>query len=341
MPTVFGFTWRIAEYTEVILAFVIALLIIGFYLLLRYNQYVKNKKNQSYQLFLFKTKQLGLSNFQNKILNGIITTLELSDPGDILDNSELFESAIGNFLSYLKSRQEREDSLAAICKDLIITYEKLYHPTSFKNPLENLADIENKTLLYVITRDNTVFIGKIINREELSFTLEVFRTIKEISKITADISIDVFLWRAGDAEYSFQSKILSVEGNRLKILIPEEFNRGKEVRHPYIDVIIPSLITEITAAGEPAEAIKNNNSSNIVVYKLHEDELIARVSKKLDYRKTYTLNFVLSDFKMKITAIIIADRTLREENVFYYTFRFTEVSDAAKNILKTYIAAHR
>jgi len=48
----------------------------------------------------------------------------------------------------------------------------------------------------------------------------------------------------------------------------------------------------------------------------------------------------MSDFKMKITAIVIADRTIQEENVFYLTFRYTEISEAARSILKTYIQEH-
>jgi len=43
---------------------------------------------------------------------------------------------------------------------------------------------------------------------------------------------------------------------------------------------------------------------------------------------------------MRITAIIIAERTIHEENVYYNTFRFIEISDAAKAILKKYISEH-
>lgn len=341
MDTIFGIRWRIADYSEILLAFIIIIIIIAFIVLLRYNQHLKNKKIQAEQLFLFKIKQLGLTNFQVKILDGLLHTLRLSDASVILDNPGLFESAIGSFLAYLKSRGEKEDSLASICRDLIITYEKLYNQSTFKTPLQMISEMEIGLLLFISTKNGISFIGKITQIEPGQLTLATFRSARDIN-IPEGTDANAFVWRAGDAEYSFKTSVLSVAVNSLCIRLPEEFNRGKEVRHPYIDTIIPCTISPAVAAHpEASKTPKTDNSSlSAVIHKIHQDELIVRTSRKLDYRQTYNIGFILSDFKMRITAIVIADRTIQEENVFYLTFRYTEISEAARSILKTYIQEH-
>lgn len=341
MDTIFGIRWRIADYTEILLAILIIVIVIAFVVLLRYNQHLKNKKIQAEQLFLFKIKQLGLTNFQVKILDGLIHTLNLSDASVILENPGLFESSIASFLAYLKSRGEKEESLSSICRDLIITYEKLYNHTTFKTPLQTINELETGLLLFVTTRANSIFIGKISRIEPGKIILAIFRSARDIN-VAEGVDADAYVWRAGDAEYSFKTKVLSVTGNTITILLPEEFNRGKEVRHPYIDTIIPCTISQAPSGQSDASKAGKNDGEPLsaVIHKIHQDELIVRTSKKLDYRQTYTINFIMSDFKMKITAIVIADRTIQEENVFYLTFRYTEISEAARSILKTYIQEH-
>ncbi|HSV96216.1 MAG TPA: hypothetical protein VLM75_04695 [Spirochaetota bacterium] len=338
MDTIFGIRWRIADYTEILLAFIIILVILTFFGLLRYNQRLKNEKIQAEQLFLFKIKQLGLSNFQVKILDGLVHTLRLPDASMILENQGLFESAIGSFLAYLKSRGEKEDSLTSICRDLIITYEKLYNQSTFRTPLQMITEMEIGLLLFITTKSGTIFIGKITQIEPGQLTLATFRSTREIN-ILEGTDADAFVWRAGDAEYSFKTRTLSIADKSVSILLPEEFNRGKEVRHPFIDTIIPCTITKIAAA--QLDSIKNDTAPlSAVIHKIHQDELIVRTSRKLDYRQSYTIDFILSDFKMRITAIVIADRTIQEENVFYLTFRYTEISEAARSLLKKYIQEH-
>ena len=341
MKTIFGVEWPIPDIIGISLTLLFLLLILGFYLLFRYNQSLQSKKSQAQQLFLFKTRQLGLSNFQVRMLNGIVDTLRLADPMKIMEGPELFESAIGSFLTLLSEKHEKGESLAPICQDLIITYEKLYHPTAFRRPLERISDIEDRQLLYLTTRDETVFIGKLIKKEDSRFVLQVFRSPQRIVTIREGEPLTVFLWRAGDAEYTFNSKLLAVGPNTVEIEVPQEFDRGKEVRHPFVDVIIPCIITELIAAQEgQREEQRTPVEMNGIIYKLHADELIMRIPRKLDYNKTYVISFTLADFKMRITAIIIAERTIHEENVYYNTFRFIEISDAAKAILKKYISEH-
>lgn len=341
MDTIFGIRWRIAGYTEILLAVLVIVAIIAFVVLLRYNQHLKNKKIQAEQLFLFKIKQLGLTNFQVKILDGLIHTLNLSDASVILENPGLFESSIASFLAYLKSRGEKEESLSSICRDLIIIYEKLYNHSTFKTPLQTINDLEIGLLLLVVTRANSIFIGKISRIEPGKIVLGIFRSLHNID-IGEGVDAEAYVWRAGDAEYSFNTKVLDATGNTITILLPEEFNRCKEVRHPYIDTIIPCTITPAPSGQSEFSKTGRNDGEPLsaVIHKIHQDELIVRTSKKLDYQQTYTINFVMSDFTMKITAIVIADRTIQEENVFYLTFRYTEISEAARSILKTYIQEH-
>lgn len=336
METIFGIKWKIADYVEVLLIVVPIILLAAFYALIRYYQYLNNKKNQARQLFLFKLKQLGLSNFQTKVLYSIINTLALADPNRILESPEMFESAIGDFLKFLKNKGEKRESISAICKDMIITYERLYHPAVFKDPMESIAELEPGQLLYIsINASKTVFIGKLLENDSDSITLKLFRHDQEIG-IPENADITVYLWRAGDAEYNFNSTITEVGFDRVVIKTAREFNRGKEVRRPYVDVVIPCVVKEHEEVEQENKKKKKPEITG-VIYKLHEDELIIRTASKMDYRKKYELFFTISDFKMKIIAIVIADRTLQEENVFYFTFRYIEISDAAKNLLKKYI----
>ncbi len=79
----------------------IFILIAMLLLLLRYSYRLKEVKIKAAQLFLFKAKKMGLSNYQFKILRGMVDILTLKDPNPILSDKTLYEKAIGSFLSYL------------------------------------------------------------------------------------------------------------------------------------------------------------------------------------------------------------------------------------------------
>ena len=339
--TVWGVKWRIAPVWEVILGIAIIGLVIAFFGLLRYQQQLKKKKISAYQLFLFKTKQKGLTNFQSKILHSMAETLNLSKPELIFSKPELFESAIGSFMAYLMNSEETRDSLESICKDLIITYEKMYHPSQFREPLYDLHALELNTMLYFKSEDDNVAIGKVDTITPDKINIRFFRKPKFIIDRFTENEVEVFFWRSGDAEYSFTTSVIEITDGIIQVAIPESFKRGKEVRHPYVEVIIPCVIEEIEGSdGQVSTGKTQEKEIKGTMYRFNEYEAVIRVSTDIDYNKQYSLNFELSDFKIEIVTQLLSDRTITEEQVYYVTFRFVSMSDAAKNIIKKYIAEH-
>jgi len=339
--TVWGVKWRIAPVWEVLLGIVIIGLIIAFFGLLRYYQTLKKKKASAYQLFLFKTKQKGLTNFQSKIMHSMADTLNLPRPEQLFNNPGLFESAIGNFMPYLMSSEETKDSLESICHDLIITYEKVYHAAQFKEPLADLRSLEVDTLLYFKTEEANVAIGKVDTITTDSINIVFFRKPKDIMTRFMDRDIDVYFWRSGDAEYSFTSHVNNIEGNIINIPIPETFNRGKEVRHPYVEVIIPCVISGIKDTDSKTDTGKKEPGEiNGTLNRLNEYEAVVRVNQELDYNKKYSLKFKMSDFKIDIVCQLLSDRTIAEDEIYYVTFKLLQMSEPARNIIKQYISEH-
>lgn len=338
METVWGVKWPIPSSFELFVIILVFFLVILFLVLFRYNLYFKRQKMHAQQLFLFKTKQLGLTNFQIKILNGLANTLKLKDSINLLRNPDLFESSLGKFLSFLREQEEHEESLHAISIDIIKTYEKLYHPESYKKPLDRIQDLEVDILICFFTEERGAYIGRVLERDEKSISLKIFGN-PDLLLESIEMPIKVYLWRKGDAEYTFNSKIINIENDLLYIELPEEFTRGEEVRHPYVDTIIPCTVSNLLSQGETGARVESEKI-NGTIYKLNEFESVLRLSSKLDYEKNYSLEFELSDFKMNISSKVISDRTITEENISYYTFRFVEMSEPAKNILTRYIKEH-
>ena len=95
IETVFGVIWRQASIFEITIIFLFISTIIFFLFLLKYNQVLKDRKIHDYQLFLFKLKRLGFSNFQIKIINNIVDILQLKDPNALPKDPELYEKAVG------------------------------------------------------------------------------------------------------------------------------------------------------------------------------------------------------------------------------------------------------
>jgi len=335
MDTVFGFKWPEASPTQVLfslLAFVILLLI---YLILKYMQYKKNQLVKDHSLFLFKTKRLGLSNFQIKVLTNIIDILKLPNPNTILHDPDAFERAVGKMLTFMKQRNEDEESFFNICKDLTITYEKLYHATRVRKPLESLKEIDINQLLYFVTEDGDIFFGKVAGVGNNVLSIKLFRGKKELQPVAGKNKIKVYIWRVGDAEYTFNTETVELSDSLLTIDLPGEFTRDQEFRHPYLDVIIPCKLIRVQDTPlEDAITVQGT------IYKLNDYESVIRLSEKQDYTHRYTLEFTISDFKFSVTSKIIANSAIPEDNVYYYTMKFEEISDAARNVLKNYIYEH-
>ena len=152
VDTIFGIKWRdAASSIEVIVILAVIILAIAAYSLYKYNLKLEKKIQQARLLFQFKIKQYGLTGLQIRIVNHIIEKRKLKDPQIIFDNPDLFEASIGEMLDYLKSCTEDGESLGNICKDLIITYEKLYHHKIARKPIEKISDIEEGVLLVFLS----------------------------------------------------------------------------------------------------------------------------------------------------------------------------------------------
>lgn len=338
MKTIFGLEWPVASGFEVFFIFALFGLIIAFFILFRYFTYLKDKNSHEEQFFNFKTKQLGLSNFQNKILLGVIRILRLKDYREILHLPERFEASIAPFLAYVHKKDESAESLLAICKDIVITYEKVYHHAAFRKPLDTLRDIEEGMLVYFQANDSLIYIGKIAGKDQSTLTLQIYREVKEEELLRK--KVNVFVWRNGDAEYTFESTVSAIENGTVRILIPDVFNRGKEVRHPFLEVMLPcSLSWKVKAAKEPGEE-PQIESVRGTIFKLNEHEIVVRLGNPISFDREYTVDFTLSDFKVRSPLKMMADSTISEENMHFYTFKFLELSPVANEIVKNYIIDH-
>ena len=262
----------------------------------------------------------------------MVEILRLANPNLIFEKKDLFEKAVTRFLTFLKNKDEKEETLSAICKDITITYEKLYNPVTYKKPLEHIEDIENDQLLYFVTNFENVYLGKIISKNKKGITVQLFRTKKGLYIPSDDNIVNVYIWRVGDAEYEFSTKILESDGNMILIERPLEFKREKEFRHPYMDVIVPAIARKLS--DEKPEEIK------ATLFKLNDYEAIIRTNNTLDYKHQYELEFKIMDFQFVISSKIVANRTIEEQNIFYYTLRYQQMTEAAMSVLKRYIYEH-
>ena len=161
MKTVFDVVWPVASSFDVAFIFVLVLLLVLAFVLVMYYTNLKKKQAQEQQYFLYKTKQLGLTTAQTKMLNSIIVMISLRNLRRMLTESSLFESAIKSFLEYLTRQGETGESLQPVCRDVAITHEKLYHPATYRKPLDSLTEIEKNTMVYFHDERGRCFIGKV------------------------------------------------------------------------------------------------------------------------------------------------------------------------------------
>ena len=334
ITTVFGVKWRVASYPEFIIIGLIIFLVLIFVILLKYYQSLKNKKLHEYQLFLFRLKHLGLSNFQIKILNNMVEILKLQKPIGLLLNVVLFEKAVSKFLNFLKSRQEPESNMDSICKDITIIYDKLYNHSQFKKPLKDILDLEENQIIYFAASGNRIFLGKLISKNQNGLTIAAYSTPADLKLIEVDEKVRVHVWRIGDAEYEFETSIMNIEGTTIILEIPEELVRDKELRHPYINVIIPATLAMIRGEG------MDDKKMPATIYKINDYEAVIRLSEKIDYKHKYILNFELMDFNFSIEATMVSEKAIEDGAVLYYSIKFDEMSGNAGNVLKKYIYEH-
>ena len=174
IQTVLGITWHQASAQDVLLVAGLLMIPIAIIIIAKVLQRLKYKRIHDEQIFLFKLKRLGLSNFQIKIINNLIEILEFSNPNQLFDDPEYFESAIGKFLTHTRTTDESEESQFMMCRDITSIYEKLYFNTRSKKPLRNIADLDNEQLIYFSPVPGRAFLGKINSRDNRSLYLTIF-----------------------------------------------------------------------------------------------------------------------------------------------------------------------
>lgn len=368
--TVFGVTWHKASLDDILTLIAVLMIPVAILIIIKIYQNLKNRKIHEEQLFLFKLKRLGLSNFQTKIVDKLVEILGLSNPNRLLENPESFENAIGRFLTHARSTGENADSLGMMCRDITTIHDKLYYHMLARKPLRGFDDIGDDQLIYFSTAAGKVFLGKIISRDNKNFYLRIFGDPGHLGGIPDKKPVTFCIFRLGDAEYEFVSPVNGREGATLAVGIPYEVVKKEESRHPYIEVIIPALISReekpLTAgqekeieelvkkekSGEPAvgEGVGDKNTageesiledkSPCTIYKLNDYEAVVRLQEKLDYRHRYLLEFTAKDFNFRIPSRILATKTVEDGETIYYTVKFEDLSPGASNVLKKYVYEH-
>ncbi len=324
--------WKPATTGEIIIF--VCILILPFLIILcimLYQRY-KNIRIKDTQLFLFRLKRLGLSNFQIKIINNLNEILHFTNPNTLLTKPEYFERALGRFLNHARDSEESGDHLCMICKDLAIIYDKLYFPSRPKKHIKSLQDLGEGQLVYFDTENDKVYIGKIVSWDTKHFYLKTFGSVADMQAIQQKKTHTFHAFRLGDAEYSFTSDVVGRDYGELMVNFPTEIRRGGETRHPYIDVIVPAEVSKIGSPEEQAQKI------GCTIFKINEYEAVIRVSMKLDHNFLYDLEFTIMDFNFKIISKLIVEKAVEEESgIFYYNLRFNEMSASASGVLKKFV----
>lgn len=335
--TFFGITWRIPSHTELYIALVIIILLATLYFLIRYSRHLDTLKKHEEQFLLFKAKHLGLTSFQFKVLRGITEMLKLKKATDILSHPDLFEKTISPFLDYITALEKDPESMERICRDIVITYEKLYHGSKPRKPLTSAAEFDVGMLFFFTSAGGSAFICRLEEKTAEALSLFVLKSATAGSELPKGCSIKAGVWRAGDAEYSFSSTITSdaCVGCVITITIPEALERFNEIRQPFIEVIIPC-----TVGIKPSNPEENPVMVDSTLEKLNTHEVVVKSSFRMDFHHTYALSFTISDFLIQADVKLLADRTVTSENVFFYTFRFTAMSKVAMNVLKNFVLDH-
>ncbi|HEY1406521.1 MAG TPA: hypothetical protein VF857_07940, partial [Spirochaetota bacterium] len=292
---------------------------------------------QGQQLLLFKAKQLTLTDYQFKILKGITDILHLEKPSTILDDPKLFERSIIRFLAFAQRMGENKELMASICKDLIITYEKIYHHVDIRKPLGELSELETHTLVGIETFDGKLFVGKIVTQTHGNFVIKVFAGKDEIALLEPGTDLKTFFWRAGDAEYEFSTVLVTCAGEDIEIQIPDEFTRGQSVPHPLVDIILPCKITS-----SHATAAKGNETIEIEadIFKLNEFEAVIRCGTKLEHSQKSTIEFTIHDFAIRTEVQILRERYISDRKIYYFNLKFADLSEAGKTIISGFITEH-
>lgn len=331
--TVFGIKWPTPGTFGIAAVLSLLFFALVFYLVYKYLEAKEQTRIHNYQLFLFQAKRKGINNFQFKILKNMASYLKLSQPKELVSNSKLFESILTDFIEYLKGETEGEEDMSSIFRDLTMIYEKLYIAGSHRTALEKMADIEDGEILYFATESGDVYLGKVAGRGSGFLALKLFTPDKNLKNFENDIPVELHLLRVNDAEYMVKTSTAGIDINTVRVKFSDELSKEREFRHPYINVVLPAVVTvpSLTGDNEP-EKIECS------MLKLNEYECVVRIPSSLEYNREYAVSFEINRYKFNVNSRIVSSKTVETESVYYLTFRFLDMTDPARVILTRYIA---
>ena len=337
-----GVQWHHATGEQAkIIALIVMALIISFFLVKQFFNRMKMKENQRLAT-LAKMRKLGLSNNQIKILNYIMKLNKLSFEKEASIKKELFENSIGLLIKNLENKQIAFNHILNVCKDISLTYGKLYNTAKSTIKLIDYRDIDLGQIIFFTSGNEAgkVFFGKIVSIEENSIMAKIFKRQHSTGFLKEDTSINVSLWRVDDAEYYFTSnaKFNSEENDSFEISIPENFTRGQELVRPYIDVIIDCELTAIEKGEDPTE--KRPLSPEIMsgrIVKMNDNEAVVLIRQKLSPEEHYWFDFTINDFRFSFATKVIASSFDATIHTSQSTLEFRNMSPAALRVVKLYL----
>ncbi len=334
--TVFGSIWRVEPMTNVLTFLAVFLgvlfaIIAGF----KYLEMQKSKHAHDYQLFLFRMKKMGLTSFQIKLINNMAANLQLDNPVVLLTDQSRFEKALAGFLAFLRSKKEGRETLVSICRELTITFDRLYSETGYLPPLEKISELEINQMVYFFIPSGDVYLGLLTERNDTFFTLRLFRPKGELAQLVPDTPLNVFFWRVGDAEYSFDARVTGLENQTLRISMPESFKREREARHPYLEIMLNAELVLV-----PPRPVIEPVYYKATIFRINDYEAVLRVPAQLNFQSQYRLEFELAGYKFSINCRLVAGRTVTEGELNYYTLKYIDMSEASKKVLLAYVHDH-
>ncbi len=283
-----------------------------------------------------KGMQRGLTKFQMQILVRIAEIRNVAESTSILTDPETYEKGVGAYLVQARQMEDKNIPLESVCRDIVMTHEKLYHHSDVRKPLASMAEIEVNRLAYLMTDDGYFDIGKVVDKGGRGFSIQQFGGVKASGKFLPETQVRCYMWRSGDGGYAFGAPIVKSEGAQLEIAMPEQFERVEADILPFIDVNVPCTIVPPPGPDEDKPLQLDG-----LIFKLDENEAVIRTNEKLQFNIPYSLEFKMDEFRIKTASRIMRDIYFKDRTVYYYNVRFTEISNAAKTFIRNYIIERR
>lgn len=333
IDTIFGMRWRIPSTGESLFIVALIVFIVLIFVFIRLLLVRKEGDEHETQYILFRAKQRGLTNYQYKILMGMIRILKLQNASEIFISPGIFEKSIGSFIHYIQTtKQEEPENLSRIMKDIVITYEKLYLNAEIRKPLGNIDLLENGHFVFFHTDTNRIYLGQIATQKDKYLILKMFRKDSQLGSLELKQKVHCYLWRSGDAEYTFDTLYAGAKEGYFYLLKPEKFQRGAEVRLPFVSILLPcTLVDENDIEKKVRQA---------TVIRLAENEVVFQASQEFSGNGNWNIEFVLDDFMIHSHGSILSEKNISDKKILYITFKFNDISEAARSVIKRYIVEH-